>query len=73
MNIDNALAAILAANVNQNIKNTQDDMSLDKCCKELYILYKKLCNAGFSEDQSLALLLGIIDSVANNQKSKEDK
>lgn len=73
MNIDNALAAILAANINQNINNTQDDMSLDKCCKELYILYKKLCNAGFSEDQSLALLLGIIDSVANNQKSKEDK
>lgn len=66
MNIDNALAAILAANVNQNIKNTQDDMSLDKCCKELYILYKKLCNAGFSEDQSLALLLGIIGSAAND-------
>ena len=41
MNIDNALAAILAANVNQNIENTQDDMSLDECCKKLYILYKK--------------------------------
>lgn len=66
MNIDNALAAILAANVNQNIKNTQDDMSLDECCKELYILYKKLCNAGFSEDQSLTLLLGIIGYVAND-------
>lgn len=66
MNIDNALAAILAANVNQNIKNTQDDMSLDECCKELYILYKKICNAGFSEDQSLTLLLGIIGSVAND-------
>jgi hypothetical protein len=66
MNIDNALAAILAANVNQNIKNTQDDMSLDECCKELYILYKKLCNAGFSEDQSLTLLLGIIGCVAND-------
>lgn len=66
MNIDNALAAILAANVNQNIKNTQDDMSLDECCKELYILYKKLCNAGFSEDQSLTLLLGIIGSAAND-------
>lgn len=66
MNIDNALAAILAANVNQNIKNTQDDMSLDECCKELYILYKKLCNAGFSEDQSLTLLLSIIGYVAND-------
>ena len=66
MNIDNALAAILAANANQNIKNTQDDMSLDECCKELYSLYKKLCNAGFSEDQSLTLLLSIIGSVANN-------
>lgn len=66
MNIDNALAVILAANVNQNIKNTQDDMSLDECCKELYILYKKLCNAGFSEDQSLTLLLGIIGCVAND-------
>lgn len=66
MNIDNALATILAANVNQNIKNTQDDMSLDECCKELYILYKKLCNAGFSEDQSLTLLLGIIGCVAND-------
>lgn len=66
MNIDNALAAILAANVNQNIKNTQDDMSLDECCKELYILYKKICNAGFSEDQSLTLLLGIIGCVAND-------
>lgn len=66
MNIDNTLAAILAANVNQNIKNTQDDMSLDECCKELYILYKKLCNAGFSEDQSLTLLLGIIGCVAND-------
>ena len=66
MNIDSALAAILAANVNQNIKNTQDDMSLDECCKELYILYKKLCNAGFSEDQSLTLLLGIIGCVAND-------
>lgn len=66
MNIDNALAAILAANVNQNIKNTQDDMSLDECCKEVYILYKKLCNAGFSEDQSLTLLLGIIGSAAND-------
>lgn len=66
MNIDNALAAILAANVNQNIKNTQDDMSLDECCKTLYILYKKLCNTGFSEDQSLTLLLGIIGSVAND-------
>ena len=66
MNIDNALAAILAANVNQNIKNTQDDMSLDECCKELYILYKNLCNAGFSEDQSLTLLLGIIGCVAND-------
>lgn len=66
MNIDNALAAILAANVNQNIENTQDDMSLDECCKELYILYKKLCNAGFSEDQSLTLLLGIIGSAAND-------
>lgn len=66
MNIDNALAAILAANENQNIKNTQDDMSLDECCKELYILYKKLCNAGFSEDQSLTLLLGIIGCVAND-------
>lgn len=70
MNIDNALAAILAANVNQNIKNTQDDMSLDECCKELYILYKKLCNAGFSEDQSLTLLLGIIGCVANGLKIK---
>nr|DAG65261.1 MAG TPA: Protein of unknown function (DUF1640) [Bacteriophage sp.] len=66
MNIDNALAAILAANVNENIKNTQDDMSLDECCKEFYILYKKLCNAGFSEDQSLTLLLGIIGSAAND-------
>lgn len=66
MNIDNALAAILATNVNQNIKNTQDDMSLDECCKELYILYKKICNAGFSEDQSLTLLLGIIGCVAND-------
>lgn len=66
MNIDNALAAILAANVNQNIENTQDDTSLDECCKELYILYKKLCNAGFSEDQSLTLLLGIIGGVAND-------
>lgn len=66
MNIDNALAAILATNVNQNIENTQDDMSLDECCKELYILYKKLCNAGFSEDQSLTLLLGIIGCVAND-------
>lgn len=66
MNIDNALAAILAANVNQNIKNTKDDMSLDECCKEFYILYKKLCNAGFSEDQSLTLLLGIIGSAAND-------
>lgn len=66
MNIDNALAAILAANVNQNIKNTQDDMSLDECCKEFYILYKKLCNAGFSDDQSLTLLLGIIGSAAND-------
>ncbi len=66
MNIDNALAAILAANVNQNIENTQDDMSLDECCKKFYILYKKLCNAGFSEDQSLTLLLGIIGSVAND-------
>lgn len=66
MNIDNALAAILAANVDQNIKNTQDDMSLDECCKEFYILYKKLCNAGFSEDQSLTLLLGIIGSAAND-------
>lgn len=66
MNIDNALAAILAANVNQNSENTQDDMSLDECCKELYILYKKLCNAGFSEDQSLTLLLGIIGCVAND-------
>lgn len=66
MNIDNALAAILAANVNQNIQNTQDDMSLDECCKELYILHKKLCSAGFSEDQSLTLLLGIIGCVAND-------
>lgn len=66
MNIDNALAAILAANVNQNIENTQDDMSLDECCKKFYILYKKLCNAGFSEDQSLTLLLGIIGSAAND-------
>ena len=66
MNIDNALAAILATNVNQNIENSQDDMSLDECCKELYILYKKLCNAGFSEDQSLTLLLGIIGCVAND-------
>ena len=66
MNIDNALASILAANINQNIENTQDDMSLDKCCKEFYILYKKLCNAGFSEDQSLTLLLSIIGYVAND-------
>lgn len=66
MNIDNALAAILAANVNQNTKSTQDDMSLDECCKKLYILYEKLCNVGFSEDQSLTLLLGIIGSVAND-------
>lgn len=66
MNIDNALAAILAANVNQNIENTQDDMNFDECCKELYILYKKLCNAGFSEDQSLTLLLSIIGYVAND-------
>lgn len=69
MNIDNALAAILAANTNQNIKNTKNtksEISLDECCKELYILYKKLCNAGFSEDQSLTLLLGIIGSAAND-------
>ena len=66
MNIDNALASILAANINQNIENTQDDMSLDKFCKEFYILYKKLCNAGFSEDQSLTLLLSIIGYVAND-------
>lgn len=66
MNIENALAAILAANANQNIKNTKDDMSLDECCKKIYILYEKLCNVGFSEDQSLALLLGIIDSSTNN-------
>ncbi len=69
MNIDNALAAILAANTNQNIKNTKNtksEISLDECCKELYILYKKLCNAGFSEDQSLTLLLGIIGCVAND-------
>ena len=66
MNIDNALAAILAANVNQNTKSTQDDMSLDECCEKFYIVYKKLCNAGFSEDQSLTLLLGIIGSAAND-------
>lgn len=66
MNIDNALAAILAANVNQNTKSTQDDMSIDECCEKFYILYKKLCNAGFSEDQSLTLLLGIIGSAAND-------
>ena len=69
MNIDNVLAAILAANTNQNIKNTKNtksEISLDECCKELYILYKKLCNAGFSEDQSLTLLLGIIGCVAND-------
>lgn len=72
MNIDNALAAILAANVNQNIKNTKNtkntksEISLDECCKELYILYKKLCNAGFSENQSLALLFGFIGNATNN-------
>ena len=69
MNIDNALAAILAANTNQNIKNTKNtksEISFDECCKELYILYKKLCNAGFSEDQSLTLLLSIIGYVAND-------
>jgi hypothetical protein len=69
MNIDNALAAILAANTDQNIKNTKNtksEISLDECCKELYILYKKLCNAGFSENQSLALLFGFIGNATNN-------
>ena len=65
MNIDNAFAAILAANMNQNIESSQEE-SIDECCKGLYTVFNKLCNAGFSPDQSLTLLLGIIGSVTND-------